>query len=256
MKRPTLARWFTPLLASLCLLLSACQKDLYTSLSESSANELLGVLLPAGVEAEKSTRDGGKTWVISVPDDRVAQSLEVLRANGLPQGRFANLGEMFKKDGLISTPVEERVRFMYGVSQEISETLTRIDGVVSARVHIVLPNNDPLATQVKPSSASVFIKHRPSTSVASLTAQVKNLVAHSVEGLSYDNVSVTFVPADAAPAPGAFTRPLVQQLIPYAIGLAVLVALAGGFSLWRRRAVDNGTAPQWAGGTAKKVKAA
>ena len=176
------------------LLLAGCDTQLIANLSETDANQVLAVLLPAQIEAHKQTPDSGKTWTIQVPDNYVVQSLELLRANGLPQNRYANLGEMFKKDGLVSTPVEERVRFIYGVSQELAETLMKMDGVISARVHIVMPQSDRLSAP-KPASASVFIKHRQGLQASLFTAPVKNLVAHSVEGLSYDAVSVVLVEA-------------------------------------------------------------
>lgn len=183
--------------------MTACQSELYAALPEEECNEAMTVLLTAGIEASKSSNDGGKTWSLQVPGDKVVEALERLRSNGLPRSRFANLGDMFKKEGLVSTPVEERVRFVFGMSQELSETLSRFDGVVTARVHIALPNNDPLAKEIKPTSAAVFIKYRPDYPAMQLLAPVRNLVAHSVEGLAYENVSVTFVAAESTPAKSA-----------------------------------------------------
>jgi type III secretion protein J len=214
--------------------LGACKEDLYSKLTEADVNDMLGALLNAGLDADKVTRDG-KTWTLTVEKDNLAQALSVLHANGMPAQRHANLGEMFKKDGLISTPTEERVRFIYGVSQELADTLTQIDGVVSARVHVVLPNNDPLAERVKPSSASVFVKYLPTARATNLTATVKNLVVRSVEGLSYENVNVVLVEAApvarvglsaAAGAPGAS-----RGFSGAALAGGVLAAIVAGFSL-------------------------
>ena len=225
--------------------LGACKEDLYSKLTEADVNDMLGALLSAGLDADKVSRDG-KTWTLTVEKDNLAQALSVLHANGMPAQRHANLGEMFKKDGLISTPTEERVRFIYGVSQELASTLTQIDGVVSARVHVVLPNNDPLAERAKPSSASVFVKYLPTARATNLTATVKNLVVRSVEGLSYENVNVVLVeaapvarvglsaPAGALGASRGFSGAALVGGVLAAILVGFLMAL-GGVTLMRKK---------------------
>lgn len=232
-------------LACIALLLSlaACHKELYGGLSERDANEIDVALLEEGVDAQKATADGGKTWSVEVDDKQMVRAMEVLRARGLPERKYDDLGALFKKDGLVSTPTEERVRFIYGVSQELSDTLSKIDGVVVARVHIVLPNNDPLAATIKPSSASVFIKYRPNANLETLTPQIKNLVVHSVEGLTYDQVSVASVPADPvdfAPVPRSSGNWLVVG------ALCAFFACAGALLLLlKRQALMEGPAGQW-----------
>lgn len=215
---------FLTALATL-LVLGGCKTDLYTKQTENDANDLVSALLAEGVDATKASGDGGKSWNVTVDEKQVVRALAVLNAKGLPRQKHVTLGDMFKKEGLISTPTEERVRFIHGVTEELSDTLSKIDGVVVAKVHIVLPNNDPMAPQVKPSSASVFVKYRWSANLTALVPSIKNLVARSVEGLSYENVTVTLVPGtDAPPAP---PPPESALLWPWVL-LALLVLALGG----------------------------
>jgi type III secretion protein J len=226
-------RRLVPCLA-LLLMLSACQKELYGQLTERDSNEMTAALIEDGVDAQKTTPDGGKTWTVTVDEKQLVRSMEILRARGIPQKNFDNLGSLFKKDSLVSTPTEERVRFIYGMSQELDDTLSKIDGVVVARVQIVLPNNDPLAQSTKPSSASVFIKYRADADLDTLTPAIKNLVVHSIEGLTYDQVSVTSIPASplnlpAQPAQHSGVLVIVAALLGLLLSVsAVLFVLLRG----------------------------
>lgn len=191
MKQP--GRWLILLL--LIPLLSACRAELYSQVSERDANEILAALYAAGIEAHKRTSDR-KVWSVEVSESKLQQALQIVAARGLPREQFTNTGEVFKKEGLISTPSEERIRYIFALSQELGRTLSEIDGVVAARVHPVIPANDPLASRVRPSSASVFIKHRRNADLQALAPTIRNLVLRGIEGLEYENIALTFVAAE------------------------------------------------------------
>jgi type III secretion protein J len=220
-------------LLALLTVLTACQKDLYTKVTEADANEMLGALLAANIDARKNTPDAGKTWSISVEESQTVQAIEVLRDNALPRERRVTLGDLFKKEGLISSPTEERIRFVYGVQQGLADTLSKIDGIIVARVHIVLPHNDPLSTATKPSSASVFVKYRRGTEIQTLVPAIKNLVVHAVEGLEYNQVTVTSIAASGNKGvlSGVNTEssPLLTWLL---FGGSAVALLACGTGLW------------------------
>ena len=101
------------------------------------------------------------------------------------------MGVVFKKTGMVSSPSEERIRFMDAIAQDLSQTISMIDGVVDARVHVVLPENDPFAKNTLPSSAAVALRSRWDADLTEAIPQVKSLVKNAIEGLAYEKISVT-----------------------------------------------------------------
>lgn len=176
------------------LSLAGCKSELYSNLSEREANQMVAALLEVGIPASKQSA-GADTVAVMVDDQRFAEAMAVLNKRGLPSTSYQSLGDVFEKEGIVSSPVEERARFIYAMSQELGRTVAEIDGVLSARVHVVLPETDMLGRDLKPSSASVFIRHDPNAPVDGFTGQIKLLIANSLEGLVYDNVTVVSVPA-------------------------------------------------------------
>lgn len=183
-------RRMLPIIAS-CLALTACgHEQLYAELDEQQANEMLAVLVGAGVDANKVRAD--KAWSIEVGRSDLPQAMRILKAEGYPRDHFDSLGQVFRKEGFVSTPLEERARLLYALSQELSRTVSSIDGVVVARVHLAIPERSPLSETKPLSSASVFIKYKPGSQVVNKAASIKALIVNSVEGLPYENVTVTF----------------------------------------------------------------
>jgi type III secretion protein J len=175
--------------------LSACNVVLYDNLDQKQANEIVATLFRQGIPAERTVAKNGR-YSVTVEEGRFAEAMAILNENGLPKQEFTSLGEVFKNDGIVSSPVQERAQMIYALSQELARTISDIDGVLSSRVHLVLPENDPLRQQLIPSSASVFIRHAANAQIGNLIPQVKMLVANGVAGLSYDKVSVVLIPVD------------------------------------------------------------
>lgn len=224
----------------LCLLLAACKTEVYTDLSQQEANEMIAVLATEGITASR-THVADARYALEVDEDSLTQSIRLLQRHGYPRERFTTMGEVFERQGLLSSPVEERARYIFAVSQSVAETLSRIDGVVTARVNLVMPENNPFEDKATPSSAAVFIKFDPDHDLRDLQPDIKLLVQKSIEGLSYDSITLIMMPAQRQETPPG--QPAFQQAADTGSRLPVLglFLLAGlgftimGFQLGRGR---------------------
>ena len=174
------------------LLLAGCEKQttLFSGLVERQANVVMAALLDNGIVCTKTPGDEG-TWNVMIGEGDFAAAANLCEQRGLPQRTFQGVGEVFKKSGMVSSPSEERIRFMDAVAQDLSRTISMIEGVVDARVHVVLPENDPFAKNALPSSASVAIRSRWDVDMTDAIPQIKGLVKNSIEGLAFEKITVT-----------------------------------------------------------------
>lgn len=221
------------------LMLGACsEQELYGQLSQRQANEMVAVLRNAGIAAETEMREGN-VFAVTAPRRNFAQAVELLRANGYPRDGYDTLGQVFKKEGFVSSPLEEHARLMHALSQEIANTLSSIDGVIVARVHLSVPEKDALADKAPPAAASVFIKHRADVSLNAQVGHIKALVVNSIQGLAYDNVTVVLFRAEARPAQVALADVPLQALgrpLAAVAGLgASILAVGAALWAWQRR---------------------
>ena len=223
-------------IAVLCslVLLTACKTELFASLPEGEANEVVGLLMQAGMSAAKSSTKEGNSSV-TVEEKDFARAVALLRQHGHPRRQFQTIGDVFQQGGLVASPMQERARFLWALGQELSSTISQIDGVLTARVQVVLPDNDLLRKEPSPSSASVFIRHDSRSQASKLVPQIRALVSGSVEGLSYDKVSVILIPVEADELPPAAIADAPQEHLGPAIGLSAVVLILGGLFIARSR---------------------
>ena len=186
------AIWLKAACAAALMLLAGCEEEttLYSQLEERQANAIVAELKSHDISCRKTPGEEG-TWNVMIDESKMAAAVELLEQKGLPRRPYQGIAESFKKTGMVSSPSEERIRFMAAREQDLSRTLSQIEGVTDASVHIVLPENDPFAKHMKPSSAAVVIHHRFDVDMADFLPQIKNLVKNSIEGLDYSKISVT-----------------------------------------------------------------
>ncbi|WP_431050705.1 type III secretion system inner membrane ring lipoprotein SctJ [Roseateles sp. L2-2] len=230
---------------SLAVLLVGCSGaiDLYTGLNERDANEITAELDRHGLDASK-VAGGKQLFAVRVPQDRFASAVAILQAAGLPRSSFTRMGDIFKKDGMISTPTEERARFLSALAQELESTLSQIDGVVLARVHPVLPERVVPGEPVLPSSCSILIKHVAGWNTAAYEPRIRKLVVTSIPGLADapEKVAVVFVPAEqiaaTATTVGRDAGIGMNAMAGWVTGALAVVLGVGvplGWLLWQRR---------------------
>lgn len=217
------------------LLLCGCEETvvLFNSLDERQANPIMAALQENHISCQKQEGDEN-TWKLVVKQSDFAKAVEICQQSGMPQQIYQGVGDVFKKTGMVSSPTEERIRFMDALAQDLSRTISEIDGVISARVHIVLPNNDPFAKNALPSSAAVAIRHRSDCDLEDHIPEIKNLVMNAIEGVDYDKITVTLFKVIVAPKDAAVESPaqsskisddMMRILVTANASLAVLLAV-------------------------------
>jgi type III secretion protein J len=211
-----------------CLAMAGCGRAvLYANLSEQQANEVESVLLAAHLDADKSLAENKKGWSVTVAKNDFPSAMRLLKSSGLPAEPFESMGEVFKKEGFVSSPTEERARYLFAMSQELSHTLEQIDGVVAARVHIALPENDPLSEGKKSASASVVIIEQPGAKLRERETDIKAIVTDGVEGLDDINkVTVKFFTRAPSSGDAAEKQPAAQVISHQDDGVATIAAIA------------------------------
>ena len=186
------------------LFLVSCGGDnvIVNNVHERDANEIVVFLASKGIEAHKveATATGPgvaatHTFNISVPTKHSIEAMALLNRNGLPRRSGTNLLTLFAKSGLMSTDREETIRYQAGLAEQLNNTINKIDGVIDSDVEISFPTESATPTPgapVQKVTAAVYIKHQgiledPNSHIET---KIKRLLAGSVPGLEYDNVTV------------------------------------------------------------------
>jgi flagellar M-ring protein FliF len=158
---------------------------LYGKLDEAEAGKVIAALDEAKVPYQ--VRSGGS---IFVPSDKVYQVRMQMAGKGIPRGEGVGF-EIFDKANFGISDFVQHANYARAVQGELSRTISQLEGVDSARVMIVMPENRLLLDNLRKPTASVFVHVKGSFQLSpSAVESIKFLVANSVEGLQANNVSV------------------------------------------------------------------
>ena len=157
----------------------------YSGLSEENGGAVIAKLKEMNVPYKLEA-----PGTILVPSENVQDVRLQLAMAKLPQGGGVGF-ELFDQANFGLTDFAQRVNYQRALEGELGRTIEKIEGVESARVHIVIPQQSLFTEAQKNTTASVVLKLRPGAKLSKSQLQgVSHLVAGSVEGLNAENLTV------------------------------------------------------------------
>lgn len=144
---------------------------LYGNLAEMDAAEIITTLDRAGTPYKFDPQAG----VISVASDQVHQARIMMASAGLPKNSDKGFDILYEDQGLGTSAFMETARFNQALAEELQRSISALDSVKSARVHLAIP----------PKSAFIRSKTKANASVVVSLAQGRNLSESQVSGIVY-----------------------------------------------------------------------
>jgi flagellar M-ring protein FliF len=158
---------------------------LFTDLSLEDSSSIIKDLERQGVQYE--LRNEGST--ILVPKDKVTRLRMKLAEGGLPKGGGVGYEIFDKSDALGTTSFVQNINHLRALEGELSRTISSIDRIQAARVHLVLPERPLFSRETPEPSASIVVRVRGALEPQQIRA-IRHLVASSVSGLKPQRVSI------------------------------------------------------------------
>jgi flagellar M-ring protein FliF len=159
---------------------------LYGNLGQQDAAQIAQALDAAAIPYKLE----GDSGTIMVPSERVHDARLKLAGQGLPEGD-GGFAVMSKDPGFGVSQFMEGARYQHALETELARTITNVQQIEGARVHLALPRQSAFIRDRRPPSASVFLKLKPGRRLESeQTTAIQNLVASSIPELEAKQVTI------------------------------------------------------------------
>lgn len=161
-------------------------EPLYSGMSLETTGQVTQTLDEAGIRYELGI--GGSE--VRVPSSELARARVVLASAGLPDSGRPGL-ELFDQPSWGMTDFTQRINYRRALEGELERTISRMQGVEAAKVHLAMYETASIRRLDRPAEASVVLQLRAGAQAAPEVVQgISHLVASSVDGLSSENVTV------------------------------------------------------------------
>ena len=129
---------------------------------------------------------------LMVPADLYHKARIFLAARGLPQsGTAGGLDSLSDQSSMTTSQFMEQVRYNTAMEQELARSVSQIQSIQSARVHLAKPRQSVFVRNQEPASASVIVTPKPGRAVSPEQIQaIVHLVSSSVPQLTPQHVTV------------------------------------------------------------------
>jgi flagellar M-ring protein FliF len=170
---------------------------LYTDLDDTQLSEVIEGLESQGVLYQ--VESGGSR--VLVPQSQVHTARARLAAAGVRAGMAVEGYELLDSGGLSVSDFRQQVDYKRAIEGELSRTLTAMEAITSADIHIVTPDEALFAQNQEPTTASVLVDSSRPLTVSEIET-IAFLVSSAVEGLDADAVAIAHVNGQVLQAPG------------------------------------------------------
>ncbi|MES1199348.1 MAG: flagellar basal-body MS-ring/collar protein FliF [Pseudomonadota bacterium] len=133
-------------------------------------------------------RGDGST--IFVARSRVLEARMMLSQDGLPSRGSVGYEIFDNPDALGQTQFQQNINRLRALEGELARTIASLDGISSARVHLVLPERQLFAQSTEQASASIVLQLKRDALTSGQVRAIRNLVASATPGLSSNRVTI------------------------------------------------------------------
>jgi flagellar M-ring protein FliF len=162
-------------------------KPVLSSITDYNADQIVELLSTNNIPFKLDENTGA----LLVESDFYHQARLKLAGSGIVSDNIVGMEIMDQEQGLGTSQFVETTRYRRGLEGELSRTITSLQSIKSARVHLAIPKESVFVRDSRRPSASVFLELYPGRRLdRSQVEAIVNLVASSISQLSDKDVTV------------------------------------------------------------------